>query len=73
MPHVYRDRNMKFMVKLQLERMASPERMDMPLVLMSRGDFGTAIEPPRIYSETLGFKRFLGVVFSSVEVISAGD
>jgi len=59
MPHVYRDRNTKFMVKLQLERMASPEQMERPSVLMSRVDFGTAVEIPRIYSATCSYpERF---------------
>ena len=59
MPHVYRDRNFKFMGKLQLERMASPEQMTTPTMMMSRADFASAVEILRVYSETCSFpERF---------------
>jgi hypothetical protein len=59
MPHVYRDRNFKFMSKLQLERMASPEQMANPTMTITRSDFASAIEIQRVFSETCAFpERF---------------
>ena len=59
MLHVYRDRNFKFMSRLQLERMSSPEQMATPTMMVSRVDFATAVEILRMFSETCSFpERF---------------
>ncbi len=39
MPHVYRDQNFKFMRKLQLECMSSPEKMARPTMMITRVNF----------------------------------
>ncbi len=59
MPHVYHDRNFKFMSKMQLERMANPELMADPTMMITRSDFAAAIEIPRVFSETCSYpERF---------------
>jgi hypothetical protein len=59
MPHVYRDRNFKFMSKLQLQRMSSPEEMATPTMMITRADFGTAVQIYRLFSDTCSFpERF---------------
>ncbi len=55
MPHVHRDRVLKFMLRLQAEHMTSPEQMEHPTVGNMRTDFAAAIEIIRMFSATCAF------------------
>ncbi len=55
MPHVHRDRVLKFMLRLQAEHMTSPEQMEHPTVGYMRADFAAAIEIIRMFSATSAF------------------
>jgi hypothetical protein len=55
MPHVHRNRILKFMIRLQAEYMTSPEQMLHPTVSNMRADFAAAIEIPRTFSATCAF------------------
>jgi hypothetical protein len=55
MPHVYRDRVLKFMLRLHAEHMTSPEHMEQPTAGYMRTDFAAAIEIIRTFSETCAF------------------
>jgi hypothetical protein len=61
MPHVHRDRILKFMLRLQAEYMTSPEQMLHPTVGNMRADFADAIEIPRAFSATCAFADKINV------------
>ena len=52
MPHVHRDRVLKFMLRLQAEHMTSPEQMEHPTIGNVRADFAAAIEIIRMFLAT---------------------
>jgi hypothetical protein len=61
MPHVHRNRILKFMLRLQAEYKTSPVQILHPTVGNMRADFAAAIEILRVFSATFAFADKINV------------